>query len=519
MEAILSYVLISSICLSVCYLGFLVLQRNEMKLKHLRFYLLMSMLLAIVLPLSKVQIDTPSFLKVYETATSAILNTPDQQEVTVPVLSDTLPKAVVPEPMAVRWDLLLFWLYSIVATLFMLRLLFHLLILLRLYMGSVKQRRNDVSILINPAIQSPFSFFKWVFLTDESINEEILAHEKVHASQYHSLDLILVELLSAVMWFNPFIWMMRKSVHLVHEYLADEGVLRTNIDRLQYQALLVNQVAEEKFICLSSGFHHSLLKKRLIMMTKNKPDPRLRILILVPIALLLFIGVAYMNGQNAGTQSSVVQKSETKKDSSENVMKKNSKYLNSAFGIQQSSDGKVQSFFTREYYKIVINEGKFFVQVGDKQIKSEAEYLAINPKDVQKVVMSSRTEKEKLEKYLKGNLHEFLKGNYRFAMTIILKANKVPTKDKFASWITENAYTNIILKERFFVVSNDKHLTKEQYLSIEPTNIDSIKLTGGVQTEQDKERIRNYLISKGLNEDFTIGKYAAVLFIVLKKKQ
>jgi N-acetylmuramoyl-L-alanine amidase len=109
------------------------------------------------------------------------------------------------------------------------------------------------------------------------------------------------------MWFNPLVWMMKKSVQLVHEYLADEGVLNTGTDKLRYQALLINQVAEERLICLSSSFNHSLIKKRMIMMTKSKfnKGSKLRILTLIPLAAMLFVGVAFVNGQEVDKNSKV----------------------------------------------------------------------------------------------------------------------------------------------------------------------------------------------------------------------
>jgi len=115
----------------------------------------------------------------------------------------------------------------------------------------------------------------------------------------------LIELLSAVMWFNPLVWMMKNSVQLVHEYLADEGVLNTGTDKLRYQALLINQIAEERLICLSSSFNHSLIKKRMIMMTKSKFNrgSKLKIFALIPLATILFIGVACINGQEVNKNS------------------------------------------------------------------------------------------------------------------------------------------------------------------------------------------------------------------------
>ncbi len=91
---------------------------------------------------------------------------------------------------------------------------------------------------------------------------------------------------------------MKSSIQLVHEYLADEGALSTGIDKLKYQALLINQVTEERLICLSSNFNHSLIKKRMIMMTKSKNNyqNKKRILALLPLSVILFITTAFFNG-------------------------------------------------------------------------------------------------------------------------------------------------------------------------------------------------------------------------------
>jgi hypothetical protein len=96
------------------------------------------------------------------------------------------------------------------------------------------------------------------------------------------------------MWFNPLIWMMKNSIQLVHEYLADEGALNTGIDKHRYQALLINQITEDKLISLSSSFNHSLIKKRMKMMLNKKLNRRsnLKIMALLPLAIFLFVMTA-----------------------------------------------------------------------------------------------------------------------------------------------------------------------------------------------------------------------------------
>ncbi|CAN0463894.1 unnamed protein product, partial [Scytosiphon promiscuus] len=154
-----------------------------------------------------------------------------------------------------------------------------------------------------------FSFFEWIFIPknqiEENLSDNIIKHEQINASQFHSIDLIMIELMLVVMWFNPLVWRMKKSIQLVHEYLADEGVLHSGADKLRYQALLINQVAEDRLICISSSFNDSLIKKRINMMTKNKFDrgPRFNVLTIIPITIFLIIGIASLNGQELNKNS------------------------------------------------------------------------------------------------------------------------------------------------------------------------------------------------------------------------
>ncbi len=302
MEPFIRYILVSSLCLSISYLGYLVFQRNQTQLHHLRYFLLISIVLSVLMPFSTFRINLDLSPNINNT------------EEIYPEANNTI--AQVHEPMISQpkvnpgnghnWNMksLLTVIYFIGLSFLGLRLLTHLIKILYLFYNCEKIRENRITILMTDKIGSPFTFFTWTFVprnylkADES--KEILAHERIHASQYHSIDLFLIELLSAVMWFNPFVWMISNSLELVHEYLADEGVLSTGTDKLRYQALLVNQVAEERLICLSSGFNHSLIKKRMIMMTKIKfnQHSKLRLLALIPLATVLFLGVACVNGKN-----------------------------------------------------------------------------------------------------------------------------------------------------------------------------------------------------------------------------
>ena len=302
MDGFISYILISTTCLSVFYLGYLLLLRKENRFNYLRYFLLISMALSVVTPLSTYQIELDIAALKYDTEEihQKKANTFSETVGSINIQEITIPKS------QNSWNIssLLTLLYLIGLMFFGMRIIIHLLKLFYLYCNCEKNKNDNVTILSNHKITSPFTFFRWIFIPPKYLNDDekkdILIHEKIHATQHHSIDLIFIELLAAFMWFNPLVWKMKKSIQLVHEYLADKGVLNSGTDKLNYQALLINQVAEEKLICLASNFNNSLIKKRILMMTKTKfnKGSKLRILALIPLATILFIGVSFVNGED-----------------------------------------------------------------------------------------------------------------------------------------------------------------------------------------------------------------------------
>jgi len=109
----------------------------------------------------------------------------------------------------------------------------------------------------------------------------------MHAFQLHSLDLIFIEVLVILFWFNPFIYWYRKSIREVHEFLADQAVVENGYDHLDYQKLLLNQAAGGRFIGLTSRFSYSLSKNRLKMLTmmKSKNISKTKFFLAIPFAI------------------------------------------------------------------------------------------------------------------------------------------------------------------------------------------------------------------------------------------
>ncbi|WP_372639576.1 TonB family protein [Ancylomarina sp.] len=143
-----------------------------------------------------------------------------------------------------------------------------------------------------------FSFLGKIVISDKDYNTEsfrnIIAHEKVHVEQKHWIDLLLVELTTILLWFNPFAWLFERAIKQTHELLADEGVIAQGCNIGQYQASILNQIMGVEVMGLANNFNCSITKKRMIMMTKtNTPKHRIfKLLLVIPaIAIALTLNL------------------------------------------------------------------------------------------------------------------------------------------------------------------------------------------------------------------------------------
>ena len=301
--ASIQYIVSATLCLSIAYLAFRLLFDRTANFRQQRVFLILSLAISLVMPLAGFRIDLTGMF--------------EKSPLTMHVVHVAVPGNMSVLPSAGHKDFSVYayaaaWIYLSIAVAFIAAILLHLINILRIYRFSQKSQHGNRIILSSSKIENPFSFFHWIFLPlniyDPEERKSIITHESIHVSQYHSIDNLVVELLAAVMWFNPLVWMMKKTFHLVHEYLADEGTLNAGVDRLRYQAFLLNRVTEESLVCLPSGFNQSLIKKRMIMMTKSKNygRNRFRILALVPVSAVLLLIVSLLNGlfpQNARAEN------------------------------------------------------------------------------------------------------------------------------------------------------------------------------------------------------------------------
>lgn len=182
--------------------------------------------------------------------------------------------------------------------------------LLRLFLGALKLfqlkrtaqvlQQGDEQLLIArvPAI---FSCFHWIFVPKEKVNaytEPILLHEKAHSQLGHTYDLLLIEIYAACCWFNPFVYSFRKSLRSLHEFQADEAVLRTSIKKSTYLRLLLIHLKGDVPGKLYSYFNHPIMKKRIEMMTQSTSPKSKSIRYVLLLPMLALLSMAFINSDN-----------------------------------------------------------------------------------------------------------------------------------------------------------------------------------------------------------------------------
>jgi len=132
---------------------------------------------------------------------------------------------------------------------------------------------NTVKLLIHDQETAPFSWMRYIVVSETDMSEDgrdILIHELSHIRKGHSWDLILTDLLILFQWFNPAAWLMKQSIQQVHEFQADDAVLKAGINAKQYQLLLIKKAVGTRRYSMVNSFNHSKLKKRITMMWKKK---------------------------------------------------------------------------------------------------------------------------------------------------------------------------------------------------------------------------------------------------------
>ncbi|MFD1062993.1 gliding motility-associated C-terminal domain-containing protein [Winogradskyella litorisediminis] len=158
-----------------------------------------------------------------------------------------------------------------------------------------KQKQSFITFVLLKSLINPHTFFNFIFLNKfkfqkNEVPEEVLLHEEVHAKQKHSLDILFIELMQIVFWFQPFIWLFKKRIKLNHEFLADQAVIEAGFKPATYQNTLLNYSSHQDY-SLANAIDYSSIKKRFTVMktqTSKQKKWALRVLLLPLLGLLFY---------------------------------------------------------------------------------------------------------------------------------------------------------------------------------------------------------------------------------------
>ena len=266
-----------AVALLVFYLFYRFLLKKETFHRFNRIVLVGTAVLSFLLPLCVITIRKPA-----EPGVMVMEMTAEMREL-APVVGKTFPS----------WPVLLVILLFWAGVAFVLvRVIVSILSILKITrQGELVREDDGCRIVVTDRNIDPFSWMRYIVLSRkdwESNPAPILAHEKAHIGFRHSVESLLVDVLSAFQWFNPAIWMLRSDLRELHEYEADDAVLRSGFDIKEYQYLLIRKAVGKSGYSVANSFNHSILKNRITMMSKS-PTPLSRcwrLLYLLPLVCL-----------------------------------------------------------------------------------------------------------------------------------------------------------------------------------------------------------------------------------------
>jgi bla regulator protein blaR1 len=281
-----TYLLKSILCSALFLLGYWLIFQKEKTLRFNRFYLIISLLASLGIPFSTIEIgqETPI-------ATAEKVFVPIQHFTQVLVQPQAVSTVEIVEE-NFSWESLFMLIYYLVMGALLVRFLKNIFILFQEINKSEKVVLETMTIVLLERKMIPHSFMNYIFLNKTEyqngvIEDEILLYESTHVRQRHSLDIIGLELMSIVFWFNPVLIFYKKAIQLNHEFLADEAVLNTYQNTANYQYLLIEKASQLNSFSFTSSFNFSITKQRLIMMTKSTSRTKAMLLTLTFVPLFL----------------------------------------------------------------------------------------------------------------------------------------------------------------------------------------------------------------------------------------
>ncbi len=273
----MEYFLKFSAILGLFFIFYKLFLEKETFFNSIRIYLLVGIISAITLPF----IIIPEYVTVEGIFVEQTISAVSESNNSDPLYNFSLTS-------------LLIGIYVLGVIFLSIRFLIQLGSLIRFIVKYPKRKKNGYVFIEASASTSPFSFFNFIIYPKDKFDqyelEQILAHEKVHAAQHHSIDILLSQFLIIFNWFNPLAWLYHREIQKNLEFIADQGAQKDQKAKTSYQYLLLKTSTPNYSLVLTSNFYNSLIKKRINMLHQNKSGKMMyfKLMFIVP-ALILFV--------------------------------------------------------------------------------------------------------------------------------------------------------------------------------------------------------------------------------------
>jgi TonB family protein len=266
MTSFVNYLIESGISLSLFALVYFLFLRRETFFSINRWFLLVSIGFSAVLPLLHIPFYTPQPTVLAEVTVTPYVNLLS----TITIYGAGFTQSA--ETFVLSYSLF-GYLYLVGVALFAVKFFIQLFQIFRMVFRNKVTTEGKIKLVVLDRDLSPFSFLNYIFVSKNLKNtkgwEKMLEHERQHIRQGHTFDVLLLEIIAIVQWFNPFFWMFRRALRENHEFLADQAVISHGTAPSWYKQILINQYVGDQII-IANNFNYSLIKIRIKMMSKIK---------------------------------------------------------------------------------------------------------------------------------------------------------------------------------------------------------------------------------------------------------
>lgn len=305
------YLIKSALCMALLLVVYhLVLEKEKMHVFN-RFFLLFSLVFSLTVPFITLQSFSPALgdipLVEIERNVANSLSVDPQS----PMLSEAIANETGASK-TIRTSTVLAWIYAIVGLFVIARLARNMTSIITRAKKAKRTTYKQAQIALVSEKVTPHSFFNFIFINEQqydegAINKAVLDHELAHIKQMHSIDILFIELLRIVFWFNPVLHFYKKAIQLNHEFLADEAAIGNSDKVSDYQHTLLGQIDWGGDTRLASNLNFSLTKKRLTMMNKKTSKYKAFVIkaMLVPlVASFVLLFSTKVDAQSSGNSAS-----------------------------------------------------------------------------------------------------------------------------------------------------------------------------------------------------------------------